>query len=188
MDITVLGTGAVGRNLSAKLSELEHTVTMGTRDPKVTRTDINPNKLTGESFSDWYQSHNAIKVLTFNESCQSAELVINATGGLVGKENLKGKTLLDVANPLDFSNGFPPFLSVCNTESLAENIQNEFKETKVIKSLNTMNTAIMTYPESISSEHNVFICGNANKAKETVLDLLIEIGWKKHQIIDLGHI
>ena len=51
--------------------------------------------------------------------------------------------LVDLANPLDFSAGFPPTLSVKDTDSLGEQIQRAFPEAKVVKSLNTL-TAVST--------------------------------------------
>ena len=65
-----------------------------------------------------------------------ADLVVNATNGQaslaalgeVGSDHLAGKVILDVSNPLDFSQGFPPTLSVKDTDSLAEQIQRAFPE------------------------------------------------------------
>ena len=84
---------------------------------------------------------------TFADAAAGAELVLNATAGTAsipaleaaGRDRLAGKVLLDIANPLDFSQGFPPTLFVKDTESLAEQIQAAFPEVKVVKSLNTMN-------------------------------------------------
>ncbi len=56
--------------------------------------------------------------------------------GMVGADALAGKVLLDVANPLDFSQGFPPTLSVKDTDSLAEQIQRAFPQARVVKALN----------------------------------------------------
>ena len=58
------------------------------------------------------------------------DLVFNCTSGaasldalkLAGAANLKGKVLIDVSNPLDYSKGMPPTLTVCNTDSLGEQI------------------------------------------------------------------
>jgi len=41
--------------------------------------------------------------------------------------------LIDASNPLDFSKGMPPTLSICNTDSLGESIQRAFPEAKVVK-------------------------------------------------------
>lgn len=52
-----------------------------------------------------------------------------------GEANLAGKVLLDISNPLDFSKGMPPTLTVSNTDSLAEQLQRAFPKAKVVKSL-----------------------------------------------------
>ena len=93
--------------------------------------------------------------------------------------------LIDVASPLDYSRGTPPTLTVCNTDSLAEQIQREHPLLRVVKALNTMNVDVMVHPERLSSPHDAFICGNDNDAKATATLYLIEwFGW--HSVIDLG--
>ena len=196
MKITVLGTGMVGQVLAARLKELEHQVSMESRDPEKTKAKTEPNPMTGVVFADWYKEHSDIKLLALGESVKEADLVINATNGgatltvldTIGADNLSGKILLDIANPLDFSQGMPPFLSVCNTDSLGEQVQDKFPDTKVVKSLNTMSAFIMVHPEIISGDHNVFVSGNDKPAKSTVTDLLKSFGWKEKNIIDLGDI
>lgn len=196
MKITILGTGVVGQTIAGRLTELNHEVTMGTRNPHETVQRTEPNQMTGQSFSDWHKENPKTKLATFKEASSGADLIINATSGsatmnvlkAVGFNNLAGKTLLDISNPLDFSNGMPPTLFVCNTESLAEQIQNAFPETKVVKSLNTMNAEIMMHPIKVVGDHNVFVSGNDEGAKETVKDLLYTVGWKHINIIDLGDI
>ena len=130
---------------------------------------------------------------TFAEAAASAELVVNATSGhaslaaldMAGAAHLAGKPLIDVANPLDFSQGFPPTLSVKDTDSLAEQIQRAFPNIKVVKALNTMTAAIMVNPSLIKGEHDVFLCGNDAGAKSKVSELLTGgFGWQ--HVIDLG--
>ena len=83
-----------------------------------------------------------------------ADLVVNVTNGQaslaalgeVGSDHLAGKVLVDVANPLDFSQGFPPTLSVKDTDSLAEQIQRAFPDARVVKSLNTVTASVMVDP------------------------------------------
>ncbi|MBL6448252.1 NAD(P)-binding domain-containing protein [Fulvivirga sp. 29W222] len=196
MKITILGTGMVGQTVASKLFKLGHIVTMGTRNPEETKQRTQANQITGESFSDWFKKQEGIKLTNLEESALEADFVINATSGQasidvlkkVGEANLSGKVLLDIANPLDFSQGMPPSLFVSNTDSLGEQIQKEFPELKVVKSLNTMNMLIMMNPESIPGNHNVFVSGNDANAKEKVSGLLKSIGWKQENIIDLGDI
>ncbi len=196
MKITVLGTGMVGQTISARLKGLGFDVSMETRNPEETKNRIEANPMTGVAFSDWYKEHSDIALVAYGQSVEDAELVINATSGgaslevlsKIGSDKLTDKVLLDIANPLDFSQGMPPFLSVCNTNSLAEQIQAKFPQTKVVKSLNTMNALIMVHPEIIPGDHNVFVSGNDELAKKKVIKLLNSFGWKTENIIDLGDI
>lgn len=106
---------------------------------------------------------------------------------MAGTENLKGKILVDVSNPLDFSKGMPPTLTVCNTDSLGEQIQRAFPDVRVVKALNTMRHDLMTNPGLVLGEHDAFICGNDAAAKAEVRRILGEwFGWKS--VIDAGDI
>jgi predicted dinucleotide-binding enzyme len=122
-------------------------------------------------------------------------MVVNATSGVVslealemaGEENLNGKILIDISNPLDFSQGMPPTFSVSNTDSLGEQIQRRFPEAKVVKTLHTMNAYLMVDPTQLAgADHTVFVSGDSAEAKEKVTDLLRRMGWT--DIIDLGNI
>lgn len=194
MNIAVLGTGMVGRAIAARLAELGHQVSIGTRDPHATLARTQPDAMGTPPFSQWQTGHKNVALKPYATVAQDADVVVNATSGegsipalqAVGAGNLTGKVLLDIANPLDFSAGFPPSLFVCNTDSLAEQIQRAFPATRVVKSLNTMNCMVMVDPQRFSEEHNVFVAGDDADAKETVKTLLREIGWKDAGITDLG--
>lgn len=183
MKVGVLGTGRVGKAIGTKLTELGHEVRMGSRtsdNPEATQW-VDDN---GENASNG----------TFAEAAAFGELVVNATAGAVslqaleaaGRENLAGKVLIDIANPLDFSKGMPPSMTVPSTDSLAEQIQRAFPETRVVKSLNTMTAALMVEPGSLPDSHNVFVAGNDPEARAAVTALLEEFGWPAHDILDLG--
>ena len=96
--------------------------------------------------------------------------------------------MLDISNPLDFSKGFPPSLTVCNTDSLGEQLQRAFPQLKVVKGLNTLTAALMVAPRDLPESHNLFICGNDADAKAEVRKLLLSFGWTEAEIIDLGDI
>ena len=96
--------------------------------------------------------------------------------------------MIDVANPLDFSQGMPPTLSVCNTDSLGEQIQRVFPECRVVKALNTMNCTVMVDPLSIPGDHSAFVCGSYEEAKQDAINLLESFGWPRPRIVDLGDI
>ena len=146
-------------------------------------------------FASWHAEHQDITLATFEQTAQHGEFVINATGGsgslaaltAAGAENLQGKVLIDISNPLDFSQGFPPFLSVDNTDSLGEQIQRAFPEVRVVKSLNTMAATLMAEPKQLAGgDHSVFVSGNDADAKATVTTLLESLGHT--DVIDLGDI
>jgi 8-hydroxy-5-deazaflavin:NADPH oxidoreductase len=154
-----------------------------------------PDARGNRPYSEWAAAHPSVGLATFSEAAQSAELVVNATPGIAcmavleqsGGENLAGKVLLDVSNPLDFSAGFPPTLLVKDTDSLGEQIQAAFPRSLVVKSLNTMNAALMVNPRSLADgAHSAFVSGNDARAKKLVTDLLESMGHK--DVIDLGDI
>lgn len=190
MKIAVLGTGAVGRALAGRFADLGLEVTVGTRDPEAT------SARGGEgSYADWSAARGAVSLASFADAASAADLVVNATSGTVsvealqgaGASNLNGKVLLDVANPLDFSQGMPPTLSVKDTDSLGEQIQRAFPDARVVKSLNTMNGALMAEPGGLAEgDHSVFVCGDDEEAKRTVTELLGRMGHT--DVIDLGDI
>lgn len=194
MIIAVLGTGMVGRAISSRLAELGHQVSIGTRDPKATLAVTEPDSMGTPPFAQWQTEHKDVALKPYAVVAQSAQVIVNATSGsgsiaaleAVGAENLSGKVLLDVANPLDFSAGFPPSLFVSNTDSLAEQIQRAFPSARVVKSLNTMNCLVMVNPQRLAGDHDVFLAGDDSAAKDTVKTLLREFGWKDANITDLG--
>jgi predicted dinucleotide-binding enzyme len=195
MKIGVIGTGTVGRTMAARLAELGHSVTIGTRDPAATTARTEPDGMGNPPFASWHAEHQDITLATFEQTAQHGEFVINATGGsgslaaltAAGAENLQGKVLIDISNPLDFSRGFPPFLSVDNTDSLGEQIQRAFPEVRVVKSLNTMAATLMAEPKQLAGgDHSVFVSGNDADAKASVTTLLESLGHT--DVIDLGDI
>lgn len=194
MRYAVLGTGTVGRTVAAKLASLGHEVIIGTRDPQATLARTEPDAMGTPPFTQWHQANPGVRLEPFADAAAFAEVVVNATSGagaldalsLAGADNLAGKLLLDIANPLDFSQGMPPSLNPVNTDSLGEAIQRAFPEAKVVKSLNTMSAHIMVDPSQVAGEHNVFVSGNDADAKKAASDLLVSFGWPAASILDLG--
>ena len=179
----MLGTGMVGEVLGTKLVSLGHKVMMGSRTENNERAIAWKNKIGTLATNGTFADAAAFGEIIFN--CTSGKVSLEALQ-LAGRENLQGKILIDVANPLDFSKGMPPTLTICNTDSLGETIQRQFPDVKVVKALNTMNCQLMVNPGFLKDPGNVFICGNDSGAKTEVENLLQSFGWTK--IIDLGDI
>jgi hypothetical protein len=108
--------------------------------------------------------------------------------GRAGAENLSGKIIVDLGNPLDFSRGMPPSLTVSNTDSLGEQIQRAFPDAMVVKTLNTVNALVMVNPQQVAGgDHHVFVSGNDASAKAEVTAILKDwFGWR--HVVDLGDI
>ena len=181
MNIGVLGTGAVGQTIGSKLVQLGHTVMMGSRDganPKaVTWTKQEGSKALSGSFADAA----AFGEIIFNCTLGTASLdALN----MAGAGNLKGKILIDTANPIDYSGDWS--LTVSNTDSLGEQIQRAFPDTLVVKSLSTVNSNVIVDPGKLLERSDVFVSGNSADAKASVSTILRSFGWTS--IIDLGDI
>lgn len=185
MRIGVLGTGMVGRTIGAKLVALGHEVRMGSRNAG-NAVAVGWAEESGETASEG----------AFADAAGFGELLFNCTAGdasldalaAAGEPNLHRKVLIDVANPLDFSAGMPPTLSICNDDSLGERIQATFPEVLVVKALNTINCAVMVDPDRVPGDHVVFICGENGDAKRQAGELIGSFGWPGERIVDLGGI
>jgi predicted dinucleotide-binding enzyme len=183
MKIGVLGTGVVGNGIATKLVQLGYHVRMGARTPSNAKA------------MEWAKRNGPnASCGTFSDASSFGEIVFNCTEGvhslealkMAGEQNLNGKIIVDIANPLDFSKGMPATLTVCNTDSLGEQIQRAFPKTDVVKTLNTMNASIQTSPSVLPGEHDVFVSGNNKEAKKRVIEILKLFGWKS--VMDLGDI
>jgi 8-hydroxy-5-deazaflavin:NADPH oxidoreductase len=193
--IAVLGTGMVGQAFAGRLIELGHEVTVGTRDVAATLARTAPDGMGGPPYAAWAAAHPQVRLAAFADAAAGAELLLNATSGNVsiaalttaGSDHLTGKILIDIANPLDFSNGFPPSLFVKDTDSLGERIQAAFPQLRVVKALNTLTAPLMVNPRALAGgAHSVFVSGNDPDAKKTVTGLLESFGHT--DVIDLGDI
>jgi predicted dinucleotide-binding enzyme len=193
MKIGILGSGVVGQTIGAKLVERGEDVVLGTRSPD----QLSDKRGLGGPLGEWLsRTGGKARIAGFAEAAAHGEVVINATAGtgslealrLAGETNLEGKILIDISNPLDFSHGMPPFLTVCNTDSLGEQIQRAFPKAKVVKTLNTTTASVMVDPARVAGgDHDLFLSGNDTDAKARVSELLRHwFGWRT--VIDLGDI
>lgn len=182
MRVGVLGTGMVGTALATRLVEVGHDVVMGSRTPG------------NEKAVAWARTHpERAAAGTFAEAADHGEVVVNATAGTAslaalraaGAENLAGKVLVDVANPIA---QYAPAIRLdpVGEDSLAEQIQRAFPDARVVKTLNTMNCDVMVRPDTVPGEHDVFLAGDDAAAKEVVRSILQEFGWPETSVRDLG--
>jgi len=181
MKIGILGTGMVCEALGTKFAQLGHQVKMGSRTAN------------NESAAKWVKAAggNASQG-TFSDAAQFGEMVFVCLKGEVVLDVVRsvanvvsGKVVVDVSNPLDFSHGMPPTLSICNANSLGEEVQKALPSARVVKTLNIVNCEVMTAP-AIGGNPTMFICGNDSAAKGSITTLLKSMGWA--DIIDLGDI
>jgi 8-hydroxy-5-deazaflavin:NADPH oxidoreductase len=199
MKISIIGTGTVGQAIASKLIELGYEVMIGTRNVKDKLESDSKDIYGNPPFSEWQKANSKVKLASFAEAASFGEIVVNATHGgsslaalkLADSNNLSGKILVDIANPLDFSKGMPPSLlpGLNNTYSLGEEIQKTFPEARVVKTLNTMWCGLMVNPQMIAGgDHINYISGNDVEAKAQIKKILYQFGWKDENIIDLGDI
>jgi predicted dinucleotide-binding enzyme len=181
MKLGILGTGMVGEALGTKFVQLGHEVKMGSRTA------------TNEAATKWSQAHCAkTSNGTFADSAKFGEVVFVCLKGDITLDvvksvagELSGKIVVDVGNPLDFSRGMPPSLSICNMNSLGEEVQKATPTAKVLKTLNIVNCEVMVDPAK-GGNPTMFVCGNDANAKSQITTLLQQLGWS--DIIDLGDI
>jgi len=185
MKIAVLGTGMVGETIASKLVQVGHEVMMGSRTAS------------NEKAAAWVKkAGKGASQGTFADAARHGEMAFNCTAGVgsldalkaAGADNLKGKVLLDLANPLDFSKGMPPRILVNSDDSLGEQIQRAFPDTQVVKTLNTVNCLLMVDASRVANgDHTMFMAGNDVHAKSRVAEILRGwFGWK--HLLDLGDI
>jgi len=182
MNIGILGTGMVGEALGTKFIQLGHNVKMGSRTAN------------NEAAVKWIQAAGAkASQGTFADAAAFGAMVFICLKGATFLDVAKtltptvlmGKVLVDVSNPLDFSRGMPPSLSVCNTNSLGEEVQKAVPAARVVKTLNIVNAEVMVDPAK-GGHPTMLVCGDDAEAKKAVAGLLSTMGWR--DIIDLGGI
>ncbi len=184
MRIGVLGTGTVGTTLATRFVELGHDVVMGSRTADNAAAVGWAGGTGGRGTAG-----------TFADAAAHGDVVVNATAGVsslvaleaAGRDNLSGKVLMDVANPIA-AYGPPILLDPVGDDSLAERIQRTFPQARVVKALNTVTASVMVDPAALPGSHDVFMAGDDGDAKATVRSLLQETGWAAENIRDLGGI
>ena len=189
MKIGILGTGTVGESIASALVEKGFDVMMGSRTQN--------NKKAAEWVA---QANEHASQGNFNDAAAFGDMLFLCLNGAnamqaintIDKENLAGKIVVDITNPLDFTKGLPPQIveGLGNSNSLGEEIQKAMPESKVVKTLNTVNYKLMVDAREVNkADHNLFMCGDDAEAKNKVRKFLADhFYWKADRIIDLGGI
>ena len=181
--VGVLGSGEVGRRLAAGFSSRGHDVMIGSRDAGK------------PELREWLSGDGAgIEAGTLAEAAAYGELLVLAVLGNAaedaiadaGPSNFDGKVVIDATNPLDFSAGFPPRLSVTGADSLGERVQRALPSAKVVKAFNTIGNPYFVDPSFSDGQPTMLIAGDDDGAKQTVADVLADFGWS--DVVDIGGI
>jgi NADPH-dependent F420 reductase len=181
--VGVLGTGEVGRRLAAGFGSRGHEVIIGSRDPDK------------PELREWLAADGTgVQAGTFEQAAAHGELLVlavlgNAADRVIadaGAENFGGKVVIDAMNPLDFSGGFPPKLSISGEDSLGERVQRALPDAKVVKAFNIIGNTYFVDPSFSEGKPTMLIAGNDEGAKALVREVLAEFGWL--DAVDIGHI
>jgi 8-hydroxy-5-deazaflavin:NADPH oxidoreductase len=175
--VGVVGSGDVGKRLAGGFASRGHEVILGTRKPD------NPEL---KKWAASVKGKGKVTLGSFADAARQGQLVVLAVNGGAalealdgaGKDNLSGKVLIDVTNPLDFSKGMPPSLLVGTTDSNAERIQHAVPSAKVVKAFNTVGNGQMVDPHVKGQPRlEMLIAGNDAAAKKQVTEILQSFGW-----------
>lgn len=183
MNIGIIGSGMVGKALAEGFAKRGDSVVIGSRSP--------------EKLLDWCkETAPAVHLGSFEEAAVHGEIIALATKwdgdaarkalDLAGQDNLAGKILMDITNPLIVrEENAPPELAVSFPESAGKLVQKWLPDTRVVKIFNTITSAYMANPRLEEGTPDMFLCGNDSEAKEIVTAIATGWGWP---VRDLGDI
>jgi predicted dinucleotide-binding enzyme len=183
MNVGVLGRGQVGRRLAGAFRDRGHDVMIGTRDPG------------NAELQEWLAGEGeGVRAGTLAEVAQFGEVVVLALLGnaaedaiaQAGPESFAGKVVIDAMNPLDFSVGPPPRLSITGHDSLGEHVQHAISDAKVVKAFNIIGSPYMADPEFPDGKPTMIIAGDDADAKAKVGEIVESFGWPP--VVDAGGI
>jgi len=173
MKVGILGSGDVAKALARGFIKHGHQVVLGTREV---------GKL-----SDFVKQYPGAQANGFADAAKFGELVVLAVKGTValealnaaGAANLAGKPVIDATNPIADAppqNGVLKFFTSLD-QSLMEQLQSALPAARFVKAFSCVGNAAMVNPQFPGGKPTMFICGNDDKAKATVRDILDQFGW-----------
>lgn len=180
--IGIIGSGQVAMALANGFIKHGFSVIIGTR---------NPHKI-----EDWKKETGGKgESGNYVEAARKGEIIVLAVPGRVaedalktaGIENLSGKTVIDVTNPISTE---PPDDGVLKyftglDRSLMEQLQELAPKANFVKSFSCVGNPFMVNPQFPEGKPTMFICGNSVEAKREVTQILDLFGWETE---DLGSV
>lgn len=175
MKIGILGSGQVAQVLGNGFIKHGHSVMLGTRDKA--------------KLNEWKTKAGAqASVGSFLETAQYGELLVLSSKGSaavqliqsIDKNALKGKTVIDVTNPIADEppvNGVLKFFTGPN-DSLMERLQSAVPDAHFVKAFSCVGNSLMVNPQMSEGAPTMFICGNSDTAKDQVKAILKQFGWE----------
>jgi predicted dinucleotide-binding enzyme len=180
MKIGIIGSGSVAQTLGSGYVGRGHDVMLGTRD--------------ASKLAAWLaESGDKASVGTFADAAKFGEVIFLSVAAtaldpaieLAGADNFAGKTVIDLSNPMDFSDGIPPKFTATVGNSLGEKVQRALAAANVVKAFNSIGVAVMTDPDFEGETATHFIAGDSETAKAEAAALIEEFGW---DVVDVGGI
>src|SRR5438552_13062206 len=165
MKIGILGTGQDGEPRAAGFRRHGHEVKLGHRGPKEPYADAAKFGEVVLLCTSWNGAENAIKQ--------------------AGPNNLAGKVVIDVTNPLKPTPAAPFALALGFDDSGGEQVQRWLPKSRVVKAFNIVGNSLMVDPKLPGGPPDRFSAGNDAAAKQTVTQICKEFGWP---VVDIGSI
>ena len=181
MKIAILGTGLVAIALAKGFVSRGHTVVFGTRDIRGATTQTALAAVVGSTAALYADAARNAEAAVLATSWTGAENALR----LAGAENLAGKLVIDVTNPLDFSSG-KPALALGFPNSAGWQIQAWLPDAHVVKAFNIISATRMIDPTFADGAPDMFIAGNDAAAKAQTAAIVRSFGWRS--AIDMGDI
>jgi 8-hydroxy-5-deazaflavin:NADPH oxidoreductase len=169
----VLGSGDVGQVLAKGLTDHGYEVRIGSRTPAKLAKYSKETGITAGTFGEVGRWGEALVLSVLGSAAESVM-------GLVGKEQVGGKLIIDTTNPLTED---PPEQGVLRSftgpnESLMERLQRAYPAAHFVKAFNSVGSARMVDPDFQGVRPTMFYCGNDAGAKGTVGRVLDQFGWE----------
>ena len=176
--VGVIGSGVAGQTLAKGFKTHGYDVRIGSRTPGKLAEFSATTGIQSGSFSDVAAWADSIVLVVSGHAAIEA---INEAG----PQNLSGKLVIDVTNPLTHE---PPVNGVLKlftgpNESLMEKLQAAVPSARFVKAFNSVGAPRMVNPSFAGGPPTMFYCGDDAAAKADVRKVLEQFGWEP---LDMG--